>query len=140
MMSANLQDALRRACGEVGIVPRDVPVDGQWYATDVEGDRLGKGDGRIRLFPDGEGGIVCNWKGETKPFFVDDHRILTETERAERDRRRQETVRASEEEALRRRADAVTNAKRTWRESETCATGPSVSPAQEHQAARGPRF
>jgi hypothetical protein len=52
----SLKEALRAACADVGIVYRDVPTDGRFYSTDVEGDELGRGDGRIKLFPDGEGG------------------------------------------------------------------------------------
>ncbi len=81
--AVNLHDALRSACADVGILCRDVPADGRWYETDVEGDRRGRGDGRIKLFPDGEGGIVCNWKGETRPFFADDGRKPSDAERRE---------------------------------------------------------
>lgn len=66
-MNVSLHDALRAACAEVGIVYRDVPADGRWYETDVDGDRRGLGNARIKLFPDGAGGIVCNWKGESRP-------------------------------------------------------------------------
>ena len=90
MTAATLADALRRACGAVGILYRDVPADGRWHATDVEGDRAGKGDGRIKLFSDGEGGIVCNWKGEQKAFFANDGRKLNGAERAELVRKRRE--------------------------------------------------
>ena len=96
-MNASLHDALRSACAEVNIVYRDVPADGRWYETDVDGDHRGRGDGRIKLFPDGEGGIVCNWKGETRPFFADDDPTLTEAERAERDRKRQAVIRQARE-------------------------------------------
>jgi hypothetical protein len=64
--AATLNDALRAACAEVGIVDRDVPADGRWHKTDIDGDPRGRGDGRIKLFPDGEGGIVWNWKGEIR--------------------------------------------------------------------------
>jgi len=55
------------------VIFRDVPPDGRFHSADIEGDRSGRGDARIKLFADGEGGIVANWKsGETTPFFVSD--------------------------------------------------------------------
>jgi putative DNA primase/helicase len=68
-MSAQLQNAARAACAEVGIIYRDVPADGRFHETDIENDPSGKGDGRIKYFPDGTGGIAFNWKGEKKPFL-----------------------------------------------------------------------
>ena len=100
----NVNEALRVACADVGILFRDVPTDGRWHGTDVEGDHRGRGDGRIKLFPDGQGGIVWNWKGETRPFFTDDGRKLTEVERRELDRKQQEAIRQSQEEAARKSA------------------------------------
>lgn len=90
----------------MGIVDRDVPADGRWHPTDIDGDPRGRGDGRIKLFPDGEGGIVCNWKGETLPFFVDDGRKLKEDERRDRERKRAESIRLAREEESRRHAEA----------------------------------
>jgi len=105
--AATLDDALRAACAEVGIIDRDVPSDGRWHKTDIEGDPRGRGDGRIKLFPDGEGGIVCNWKGgETLPFFVNDGRKLTEAERRDRERRRAKKIRLAQEEEARIHAEA----------------------------------
>lgn len=109
-MSLQLQDAARAACAEVGIIYRDVPADGHYHATDIDGDPHGKGDGRIRLFPDGAGGIAFNWKGETKPFFIDNSHPLTDTERRERDRKRQEAIRQAQEEQTARHAEAAKQA------------------------------
>lgn len=78
---------LAQACAEVGIAYKDVPADGRWYRTDVLDDRRGKDDASIRLFPDGMGGIVCNWKQNWRlPFFADAGRKLSDTEWAERQR------------------------------------------------------
>jgi putative DNA primase/helicase len=115
--AATLHDALNRACAEVGIVDRDVPADGQWHPTDINGDPRGRSDGRIKLFPDGEGGIVCNWKGETRPFFVDDGRKLTEAERRDRQWRRAESIRLAQEEQARRHAKAARKASAIWNAS-----------------------
>lgn len=86
MLDRDLHTALAQACADVGIQYKDVPADGQWHRTDVLDDRSGKGDAAIKLFPDGAGGIVCNWKGETHPFFADSGRKLSDAERAERKR------------------------------------------------------
>lgn len=68
-MNASLHEALRIACAEVGIVYKAVPADGRWHETDVADDRRGRGDARIKLFADGEGGHVWNWKGVDKVFL-----------------------------------------------------------------------
>lgn len=114
-MTPALHDALRAACADVGIVCREIPADGRWHGTDVEGDRRGRGDGRIKLFPNGEGGIVYNWKGESRPFFAEDGRRLSESERRERDRKRQEAIRLAAEEQARCHEKAANKALNLWR-------------------------
>lgn len=86
-MKATLRDALRGACLAEGVEFRDVPADGRWHAADLADDPRGRGDGRIRLFPDGRGGQVRNWKGSDKPltFFLDDPRPPSATERRKRE-------------------------------------------------------
>ncbi|MEZ5617201.1 MAG: AAA family ATPase [Rhodocyclaceae bacterium] len=110
MMDAQLQNAARAACADVGIIYRDVPADGRFHETDVDGDPHGKGDGRIKLFADGEGGIAWNWKGEKRPFFADDGRTLTDAERCERDRKRQAAIKEAEAEEAKRHAEAAKKA------------------------------
>jgi hypothetical protein len=122
--AATLKDALRAACAEVGIIDRDVPADGRWHKADIDGDPRGRGDGRIKLFPDGEGGNLWNWKGETRPFFVDDGRKLTEAERRDRERKRAESIRRAREEEARRHAGAARKA------SEKMTKAPSVGTAR----------
>jgi putative DNA primase/helicase len=109
-MSAQLQSAARAACAEVGIIYRDVPADGRFHETDIENDPSGKGDGRIKYFPDGTGGIAFNWKGEKKPFFADDGRTLTDAELRERDRKRQEAIKQAEADEAKRHAGAAKKA------------------------------
>ena len=113
-MTANLHEALRAACADVGIVYKDVPADGRFHETDVEDDPRGRGDGRIKLFSDCAGGIVCNWKGETRPFFADDGRKLSETERRERDRQRQQAIQQASDEKALRHAEAAKKAAAIW--------------------------
>lgn len=114
-MNAALIDALQAACEEVGVVFKDVPHDGQWHPADVEGDRQDSGAGRIKIFPDGEGGIVFNWKwGESRAFFATEAKPLSEKERVERDRKRQEAVRQAEAEAEVDRTRAAEKAQQDW--------------------------
>lgn len=115
-MSATLADALRKACAEAGIVFRDVPTDGRWHETDIVDDRRGKGDGRIKLFADGRGGIVVNWKsGEPITFFADDGRELDAAARAERDRLRRESIARAQADEVRRRERARVAAAALWK-------------------------
>jgi phage/plasmid primase-like uncharacterized protein len=131
---SSLRDALSRACVEVGIVDRDVPADGRWHPTDINGDPRGRGDGRIKLFADGDGGIVWNWKGENLPFFVDDGRKLTEAERRDRERRRADRIRQAREEEARRKVEAAQKAAALYKASASTsgdnpyAAGKQVSP------------
>ena len=86
-MSANLHTALSQACATMGVIYRHVPSDGRWHLADLVDDARGKGDGRIRLFPDGQGGIVANNKaGTTQTFFIDSQRNLSASEQFERQR------------------------------------------------------
>lgn len=109
-MTPQLQNAARAACAEVGIIYRDVPADGRFHETDIADDRHGKGDGRIKYFPDGTGGIAFNWKGEKKPFFADDDGTLNDDERRDRDRIRQETIKQAEADEAARYAGAAKKA------------------------------
>src|SRR5450755_125991 len=115
-MSGSLQEAQRAACAKVGVVYRDVPIDGKWHSADIEGDKRGRGDARIKLFPDGQGGFVHNWKENAgESFFADDGRQSSETERRERDRQRAEAKREAQEDTERRQAEASTKAETIWK-------------------------
>ncbi len=77
-----LQQSCLEACDRAGVAYRDVPSDGRIHTANIEGDPRGKGDARIKLFADGEGGIVWNLKtGETLTFFVSDPRKFSAGER-----------------------------------------------------------
>lgn len=112
----SIHDALREACNQAGVVYKEVPADGRFHPADIADDPHGKGDGRIKLFPDGEGGLVANWKtgDDPIPFFIDDGRKLTDSERRERDRRREEAIRSTRAEEKKRRAEAAEQAAATW--------------------------
>lgn len=71
MSEQSLEDACRAACLAVGVEYKDVPNDGNWHSADLADDHRGKNDGRIKVFPDRQGGIVWNHKsGEKQNFFT----------------------------------------------------------------------
>ena len=113
-MTPQLQSAALAACNEIGIVYRDVPADGRFHITDITDDKHGKGDGRIKYFPDGSGGIAYNWKGEQKSFFIDDGRAISDADRRELNRKRQEAIKQAEAEEAARHAEAAKKATAIW--------------------------
>jgi phage/plasmid primase-like uncharacterized protein len=59
-MTLTLEDALREACGAVGIEPpKRRPKPGQWMQADTLA-KNGKGDGRVLIYDDESGGVVWN--------------------------------------------------------------------------------
>ncbi len=111
-MSTDIQTALNQTCATEGVVYRRVPSDGRWHLADLANDARGKGDGRIRIFPDGQGGIVANNKaGTTKTFFVDSQRSLSASEQIERQRIAAELRANSEREQAKREARASERAR-----------------------------
>lgn len=99
MMVQSLEDAARTACQEIGVDFKHVPQDGQFHAANLTDDHKGRGDGRIKIFPDGQGGIVSNWKsGEQRSFFINGGNSgasMSDEERArikaEQEKRKRET-------------------------------------------------
>lgn len=115
-MRQTLLDALRQACANAGVAFKAVPADGRWHEADLVDDRRGKGDGRIKLFSDGQGGIVVNWKaGDPITFFVDDGRELDAAGRAERDRLRRESIERARADEAKRCENARTAATALWK-------------------------
>ena len=69
-MNEGLRIKLIEACAEIGIQFKVVDVDGEWHRTDVSNDQHGRDDASIKLFREGNGGIVKNWKsGESRVVF-----------------------------------------------------------------------
>ncbi len=96
----DLYSAMTTACRDVGVFPPDgLPTTGKWAEADIDGDPHGKGDGRIKLFLDGEGGIVHNWKsGEQRTFFTSStERLLPEQRAARHPAAESARIRAKEE-------------------------------------------
>ncbi len=84
-----LQQECEKACEQIGIVYKDLPADGKLRPTAVIGKGGKNTAGRIKLFPDGTGGVVMNnidatvltfWKGDTPTKFTE----ADKTARAER--------------------------------------------------------
>jgi putative DNA primase/helicase len=101
--------SLQDACQKVGIVYREVPADGRWHQTDAEGKHPKNGNGRIKLFADGNGGMVQNWTTMERPdvFFYDSGQTLTPAELAERKRLAEIRSREAEEETAKEQAEAA---------------------------------
>lgn len=110
----SVANALRAACEDLGVIYREVKADDRWHPADVEtgkGGKHGKGDARIKLFSDGEGGIVANWQtSETRTFFYGDDRQLSPEDRAARDRKRAAAREEAEAKRLRNMKAAATRA------------------------------
>ncbi|GFO60965.1 hypothetical protein GMST_32900 [Geomonas silvestris] len=101
----DLSGAARAACLELGIIYQATPADGNFHALDVEGKATRNGAGRIRLYPDAEGGQIWNHvTGETRQFWAESDHTLTPVEQ---EARRQK---AKEE---REKAEALLAAKRS---------------------------
>jgi len=83
----SLEDSARSAGESIGVEYKNVPADGCWYPTNLINDHRGKNDGRLKIFPDGQGGLVQNWKtGEIKSFFVNGNGNVGGHSREERER------------------------------------------------------
>src|SRR6185369_14739582 len=96
-MKTDLQIAAQKACTEIGVIFRAVPADGKFHQLDVEGKATRNGSGRIRLFPDGEGGQLWNHvTDETRLFWAKCDQTLTPAEVEERKLRTKEEREKSE--------------------------------------------
>lgn len=122
-----LVEAALAACQAEGVEYKEVPADGRWHEADLADDPRGRGDGRIKLFPDGQGGLVHNWKASDKPrpFFVDDGRTLSDAERKRRDQERREAIKKAEQEQSRHWGEAAMKAQADW---QSYAPAPSSLP------------
>ncbi len=123
-----MKQELVKACKAVGVIPKDVPADGQFHLADIEGDAKGKGDGRIKIFPDGEGGTVCNWKTSKKTtFFFGDVKNPT---KPESQRRKGEHEKAKAEALAARQAEheqAAKEAQDKWNASKAISKHPYLT-------------
>ena len=77
-MSNSLHEAAQTACSNIGVIFQSVPTDGKFHQLDVEGKATRNGAGRIRLYPDGEGGQVWNHvTTDTLQFWAKSNQTFT---------------------------------------------------------------
>jgi putative DNA primase/helicase len=116
-----LEQACTEACANVGIVFRAVPADGRFHLADIEGDARGKGDARIKVFEDSQGGIVYNFKsGESQTFFVQQEHSLSPDELAERKQRQKDAKEQAERERKEAYEAAARKAQTVWNDAKPC--------------------
>lgn len=102
MAFQNVEDAARAALAEYGLLPPKFFKYDTFQVVDVEDGRIGNGAGRIKIFADGKGGIVQNWKtGEKGSFFLNAEGQTAAISEAERQRIERERKRRQAEEATR---------------------------------------
>lgn len=126
IVNENFDKAYRAACAAVGVIDKAVPYNGQWYSADLIDDPRGRGDGRIKFFADGQGGIVWNHKsGERQTFFINNqvNQSLTPDEKKKREAQRKQ----SEQTILKRRAKASHQAKTIWKAAKPVENHPYLS-------------
>ncbi|MEZ4601432.1 MAG: DUF3987 domain-containing protein [Syntrophotaleaceae bacterium] len=114
-MDADLFEAGRTAAESVGIQWRPVPADGRWHKVPVEGKGSSNSAGRIKLFPDGEGGHVWNHvSGEQTTFWVRSESRLDQAEQLARRKRLEELRRQAVAERQRMAKEAAEISAKLW--------------------------
>lgn len=103
-----LDEAMRDACTAVGIsLPKRSPVPGRWTQADTL-ERNGKGDGRVLVFDDCQGGIAWNHQtGEHRRFTT---RAPSEAPKALRRDPERERQKAAEQAEVERICAAIVTA------------------------------
>ncbi len=115
---SDLQEAAQIACAEIGVTYRPVPADGRFHQLDVECKPNRNGAGRIRLFPDSEGGSVWNFvSDETRLFWVKNDRTLSPADQFERKQRIMAEREQSDKEIAAARQRAAETSRKVLKES-----------------------
>ena len=113
---SSLQVAAQAACEQIGVIYQNKPSDGGFHNLDVEGKLPRNGNGRIKLYADGEGGQVWNHvTSETLQFWAKSDKTFTPAEAAERRRRAQEERAQAEVLLAAERAAAAALAVKVWK-------------------------
>lgn len=87
MSWATIEDAARAALAELGLLPPKFFKYDTFMVVDAEDGRQGNGAGRLKIFADGQGGFVQNWRaGEKRSFFLNAETQATAISEAERER------------------------------------------------------
>jgi len=111
-MTQSLEGACRAACLAVGVNYKEVSSDGNWHTADLVDDHRGKDDGRIKVFPDRQGGIVWNHKsGEKQNFFINREpgqpAPPIDRKRIEREQAKRKVEEATKQDKAARKAQAI---------------------------------
>jgi putative DNA primase/helicase len=114
MSLQSIEEACRIACEAIGVDYKPVPADGVFHPADIADDHKGKNDARIKIFPDRQGGIVCNWKSnEQQSFFVNNNRDScepippAERERIQAEQQRRQVEQQARQDKAAHRAQAL---------------------------------
>lgn len=115
-MTPELLGTAQNACNGIGIIFRQVPADGRFHELDVDGKAPGGRQGRIRIYPDGEGGQAWNHvTGDTLQFWTKNDQTFTPAELAERRQRAKEERERAEALLMEERAAAAKVAAGVWK-------------------------
>lgn len=102
MSFQHIEDCARAALAELGLLPPKCLKYDAFLVVDAEDGRRGNGAGRLKIFADGQGGFVQNWRtGEKRSFFLNAEGQATAVTEAERKRIDSERRRRQAEEAAR---------------------------------------
>lgn len=113
------------AAAEIGIEWRDVPLDGRWHEVPVTGKGQRNGAGRIRLFPDGDGGHAWNHTtGEDRLFWKQGEADLDPAAREARRKRAEEARTLAEADRRRVAEEAARKAGGLWKAGREAAGNP----------------
>lgn len=109
-------DAITRACQQVGLEPPRHAEPGRWVRCDVAGAGVsGRGDGSVYVFPDAAGVFARNWRSGTDAVvFIDDDKPITPQQRHERQRLIEQARQQAEAERQQRQEDAARRAAVIW--------------------------
>lgn len=102
MVFQHIEDAANAALLEYGLLPPKSFKYGVFMVVDAEDGRRGNGAGRIKIFADGKGGIVQNWKtGAKGSFFLNAEGQAAALSNVEKQRIERERCKRQAEEAAR---------------------------------------
>jgi len=110
MAFQHIEDAARAALSEYGLLPPKHFKYDTFQVVDAEDGKKGNGAGRVKIFADGKGGIVQNWKtGAKGSFFLNaDSKAAAlsdaECQRIERERRKRQAEEVARMDRAARRA------------------------------------
>lgn len=115
MNKQTIEDACRAACLSIGVEFKHVQFDGNWHTANLLDDQRGKNDGRIKVFPDGLGGIVWNHKsGDKQTFFISQQSCETlppvDRDHIRRQQRKRQTEEKNKHDRAAKRAVAILQA------------------------------